>query len=83
MKTKLNEKSLRHMNEKSLRHIKDEVSHVMHHHSHPHRTRNVALAVIPVFLIWLYLCWVAVLFGAEIVAARAEWREQEAAALET
>ena len=42
-----------------------------------------ALAVIPVFLIWLYLCWVAVLFGAEIVAARAEWREQDAAALET
>jgi membrane protein len=37
-----------------------------------------ALAVIPVFLIWLYLCWVAVLFGAEIVAARAEWREQKA-----
>ena len=42
-----------------------------------------ALAAIPVFLIWLYLCWVAVLFGAEIVAARAEWREQEAAVLET
>ena len=39
-----------------------------------------ALAVIPVFLIWLYLCWVAVLFGAEIVAARAEWREQKSAA---
>ena len=33
-----------------------------------------ALAVIPVFLIWLYLCWVAVLFGAEIVAARPDWR---------
>src|SRR4030095_175337 len=27
-----------------------------------------ALAVLPVFLIWLYLCWVAVLFGAAIVA---------------
>jgi len=35
-----------------------------------------ALAVIPVFLIWLYLCWVAVLFGAEIVAARPEWRSR-------
>src|SRR5262245_25183213 len=33
------------------------------------------LAVLPVFLIWLYLCWVAVLFGAEIVAAAPEWRE--------
>ena len=39
-----------------------------------------ALAVLPVFLIWLYLCWVAVLFGAEIVAARPEWRSQEDAA---
>ena len=38
-----------------------------------------ALAVIPVFLIWLYLCWVAVLFGAEIVAARAEWRSRSEA----
>jgi len=35
-----------------------------------------ALAVIPVFLIWLYLCWVAVLFGAEIVAARPEWQSR-------
>ncbi|HUL08781.1 MAG TPA: YihY family inner membrane protein [Candidatus Acidoferrum sp.] len=35
-----------------------------------------ALAVIPVFLIWLYLCWVAMLFGAEIVAARPEWRSR-------
>jgi uncharacterized BrkB/YihY/UPF0761 family membrane protein len=35
--------------------------------------------VIPVFLIWLYLCWVAVLFGAEIVAARAEWRARSEA----
>jgi membrane protein len=35
-----------------------------------------ALAVLPVFLIWLYLCWVAVLFGAEIVAARPEWRSR-------
>jgi membrane protein len=36
-----------------------------------------ALAVIPVFLIWLYLCWVAVLFGAEIVAARPDWRSRD------
>lgn len=33
-----------------------------------------ALAVIPVFLIWLYLCWIAALFGAEIVAGLPEWR---------
>jgi membrane protein len=39
-----------------------------------------ALAVLPVFLIWLYLCWVAVLFGAEIVAARPEWRSRGEAA---
>src|SRR5262249_16271443 len=36
-----------------------------------------ALAVIPVFLIWLYLCWAVVLFGAEIVAARPDWRTRE------
>jgi len=28
--------------------MKDEVNRVMHHHSHPHRARNLALAVIPV-----------------------------------
>lgn len=33
-----------------------------------------ALAVIPVFLIWLYACWMAVLFAAEVVAALPEWR---------
>ena len=38
-----------------------------------------ALAALPVFLIWLYLCWVAVLFGAEIVAARPEWRSRSEA----
>jgi len=38
-----------------------------------------ALAVIPVFLIWLYLCWAVVLFGAEIVAARPDWRAREEA----
>jgi membrane protein len=37
-----------------------------------------ALAAIPVFLVWLYLAWIAALFGAEIAAALPEWRAAQA-----
>ena len=37
-----------------------------------------ALAAIPVFLVWLYLAWIAALFGAEIAAAIPEWRAAQA-----
>ncbi len=37
-----------------------------------------ALAAIPVFLVWLYLAWIAALFGAEIAAAMPEWRAAQA-----
>jgi len=33
-----------------------------------------ALAVIPAFLIWMYLAWLVALIGAEIAAALPEWR---------
>lgn len=33
-----------------------------------------AMAAIPIFLIWMYLSWAVVLFGAEIAAAAREWR---------
>jgi membrane protein len=33
-----------------------------------------ALATIPIFLIWMYLMWNVVLWGAEMAAARPEWR---------
>ncbi|HTO85601.1 MAG TPA: YhjD/YihY/BrkB family envelope integrity protein [Methylomirabilota bacterium] len=33
-----------------------------------------ALAAIPVFLAWIYLCWVATFVGAEVAALLPEWR---------
>lgn len=33
-----------------------------------------ALAAVPLFLVWMYLAWGAVLFGAEVAAAAPEWR---------
>ena len=33
-----------------------------------------ALSTIPIFLIWMYLSWAVVLFGAEVAAALPEWR---------
>jgi membrane protein len=36
-----------------------------------------ALAAIPVVLVWIYLCWMAILLGAEVAAALAEWRVRD------
>jgi membrane protein len=38
-----------------------------------------ALAAIPVALVWIYLCWVATLLGAEVAATLLERREQREA----
>jgi membrane protein len=37
-----------------------------------------AISAIPIFLIWMYLSWVVVLFGAEATAALPEWRAARA-----
>jgi len=33
-----------------------------------------AMAAVPIFLVWMYLSWAVVLFGAEVAAAVREWR---------
>ena len=33
-----------------------------------------ALATIPIFLLWMYVVWIVVLFGAEVTAALPEWK---------
>jgi membrane protein len=33
-----------------------------------------ALAAIPIFLLWMYICWAAILFGAVVAAAVPQWR---------
>ena len=33
-----------------------------------------ALAAVPIFLIWMYLSWSVILFGAQVAAALPEWR---------
>ncbi len=38
-----------------------------------------ALAAIPILLVWVFLAWAVILFGAEVAAALPEWRDRHAA----
>lgn len=40
-----------------------------------------AVAVVPIFLLWMYLTWIVILLGAQVAAARSEWRAARAAGL--
>jgi membrane protein len=42
-----------------------------------YRTVYGALAAIPIFLLWMYISWGAVLFGAVVAAALPKWRVDE------
>jgi membrane protein len=37
-----------------------------------------AVSAIPIFLIWMYLSWCVILFGAQVAAALPEWRASQA-----
>ena len=39
-----------------------------------YQTLYGALATLPIFLIWMYMAWLTVLFGAEVTASLPEWR---------
>jgi membrane protein len=39
-----------------------------------------AFASVPIFLLWVYLSWTVVLFGAVVAAVAPEWRERRASA---
>ncbi len=38
-----------------------------------YQTVNGTLSVLPILLVWIYVCWIIALFGAEIAAAAPEW----------
>jgi len=42
--------------------------------SEVYETLYGAIALLPIFMFWMYLCWNVVLFGAEVTAAIPEWR---------
>lgn len=40
-----------------------------------------AVAIVPIFLLWMYLTWIVIMLGAHVSAGRSEWRAARAAGL--
>ncbi len=49
-------------------------------HVSSYRAIYGALAIVPIFLLWMYVAWAVVLFGAVVAAAAPRWRIDEAGA---
>lgn len=43
-------------------------------HFPTYQTIYGAMATVPIFLLWVFMCWIMVLFAAELTAALPEWR---------
>ncbi|OSQ48008.1 YihY family inner membrane protein [Thalassospira alkalitolerans] len=46
-----------------------------------YQTLYGAVAIVPIFLLWMYVTWIVILLGAQVAAGRSEWRAARSAGL--